>query len=86
LLPIDATHRLGRTLPPLPPPPIPQEARMRGHVSLDGALLTLLGIAGLSRRSRPRPPIPASRPIRRIGRNERCPCGSGIKFKRCCGR
>jgi uncharacterized protein YecA (UPF0149 family) len=59
---------------------------MRGHVSLEGALLTLLGIAGLSRRSRPRPPIPASRLIRRIGRNERCPCGSGIKFKRCCGR
>lgn len=22
---------------------------------------------------------------RRIGRNERCPCGSGKKFKRCCG-
>lgn len=21
----------------------------------------------------------------RIGRNERCPCGSGRKFKRCCG-
>ena len=23
---------------------------------------------------------------RKIGRNERCPCGSGIKFKRCCGK
>lgn len=23
---------------------------------------------------------------RRIGRNERCPCGSGKKFKKCCGR
>ena len=22
----------------------------------------------------------------RIGRNELCPCGSGKKFKRCCGR
>lgn len=21
----------------------------------------------------------------RVGRNDRCPCGSGIKFKRCCG-
>ena len=21
-----------------------------------------------------------------IGRNDRCPCGSGKKFKRCCGR
>ncbi len=28
-------------------------------------------------------------PIRRavhVGRNEPCPCGSGRKFKRCCGR
>jgi SEC-C motif-containing protein len=23
---------------------------------------------------------------RRIGRNEPCPCGSGAKFKRCCGK
>jgi hypothetical protein len=22
----------------------------------------------------------------RVGRNDRCPCGSGVKFKRCCGR
>jgi hypothetical protein len=22
---------------------------------------------------------------RKVGRNDRCPCGSGIKFKRCCG-
>ena len=24
-------------------------------------------------------------PARRVGRNERCPCGSGRKFKHCCG-
>lgn len=29
-------------------------------------------------------PLP-SRNVR-IGRNENCPCGSGLKFKRCCGR
>jgi hypothetical protein len=23
---------------------------------------------------------------RKVGRNDKCPCGSGIKFKRCCGR
>ncbi len=23
-------------------------------------------------------------PRRKIGRNERCPCGSGVKYKRCC--
>jgi uncharacterized protein YecA (UPF0149 family) len=22
----------------------------------------------------------------RVGRNESCPCGSGKKFKKCCGR
>jgi len=33
--------------------------------------------------------VPASgqaAPTRRIGRNEACPCGSGAKFKRCCGK
>lgn len=24
--------------------------------------------------------------VRRIGRNDPCPCGSGVKFKKCCGR
>lgn len=24
-------------------------------------------------------------PKKKVGRNERCPCGSGRKFKRCCG-
>ncbi len=23
---------------------------------------------------------------RKIGRNERCPCGSGVKYKKCCGK
>jgi len=23
---------------------------------------------------------------RKIGRNETCPCGSGVKFKKCCGK
>ena len=30
----------------------------------------------------PRPPESQ----RRVGRNDRCPCGSGKKFKVCCGR
>jgi uncharacterized protein YecA (UPF0149 family) len=30
---------------------------------------------------------PRSEPVRstKVGRNEPCPCGSGKKFKRCCG-
>lgn len=26
------------------------------------------------------------RETRRLGRNDPCPCGSGLKFKKCCGR
>ncbi len=29
------------------------------------------------------PPLPVSSP--KTGRNESCPCGSGIKYKNCCG-
>jgi hypothetical protein len=29
---------------------------------------------------------PANAPQRKIGRNEPCPCGSGKKYKRCCGK
>lgn len=38
----------------------------------------------------PQPATPANEPIRhfepRVGRNDPCPCGSGKKFKKCCGR
>ena len=30
--------------------------------------------------------LPKRRPIARTGRNEPCPCGSGKKYKQCCGR
>jgi preprotein translocase subunit SecA len=29
---------------------------------------------------------PARRELPKVGRNEPCPCGSGKKFKNCCGR
>jgi preprotein translocase subunit SecA len=40
---------------------------------------------------RPQPEMPGSaRPVQRqapkVGRNDPCPCGSGKKYKRCCGR
>jgi uncharacterized protein YecA (UPF0149 family) len=31
-------------------------------------------------------PAPLSEPVPTVGRNDRCPCGSGMKFKKCCGR
>ena len=33
-----------------------------------------------------KPQQPYRRPRKKIGRNDPCPCGSGKKFKRCCGR
>ena len=29
---------------------------------------------------------PMQRKVDKVGRNEPCPCGSGLKYKRCCGR
>ena len=31
-------------------------------------------------------PAPGDPEVRHVGRNEPCPCGSGKKFKTCCGR
>ena len=30
-------------------------------------------------------PKPVQRQVEKVGRNEPCPCGSGKKFKKCCG-
>lgn len=30
--------------------------------------------------------LSASAPMKKVGRNEQCPCGSGKKFKKCCGQ
>jgi uncharacterized protein len=41
----------------------------------------------LSRRVPPPPPPPEqTAQERRVGRNDPCPCGSGKKYKKCCGR
>jgi preprotein translocase subunit SecA len=29
---------------------------------------------------------PAQRQAKKVGRNDPCPCGSGKKYKKCCGR
>jgi len=34
---------------------------------------------------RPKPAVPASAATGVVGRNEPCPCGSGKKYKKCCG-
>ena len=40
--------------------------------------------AGASGRSPSFPFVPARNPLRKVGRNDPCPCGSGKKFKKCC--
>ncbi len=32
------------------------------------------------------PAAPVRNPLREVGRNDPCPCGSGSKFKKCHGR
>ena len=31
-------------------------------------------------------PKPTTRQVNKVGRNELCPCGSGKKYKKCCGK
>lgn len=40
----------------------------------------------MARRSRSAPKTSPIRGRKKIGRNQQCPCGSGKKFKKCCGR
>jgi uncharacterized protein len=53
----------------------------------DRAVDEIAAVAVALYRARPadaRPPTPALPPAK-AGRNDPCPCGSGAKFKRCCG-
>ncbi|HEV8324115.1 MAG TPA: SEC-C metal-binding domain-containing protein [Myxococcota bacterium] len=75
------------------------QLRVRGHVASGGpdfealvpAQLVALGppTAPADRRrfaaERPSAPPAAPPSAARVGRNEPCPCGSGKKYKRCCG-
>ena len=42
----------------------------------------------LARQAGPQPAVkePTKREVEKVGRNDDCPCGSGKKFKRCCGQ
>jgi hypothetical protein len=58
------------------------------HVERNPAILAEGPLAGLDLGEEPEPPVTA--PIRKtgepVGRNDPCPCGSGKKYKKCCGR
>ncbi len=55
------------------------------QVAPDGSLESLMNAIGMNES-----PAPASAPIRsagpKVGRNDPCPCGSGKKYKNCCGK
>ena len=42
----------------------------------------------LARQGGPKPAIqaPSKRDVDKVGRNDECPCGSGKKYKKCCGQ
>ena len=43
-------------------------------------------VAVATNRGQAAPPQPVRREGKKIGRNDPCPCGSGKKYKKCCGR
>ena len=51
-----------------------------------GAPSPSMGPQGPGGESQPAGPTPARKSGPKVGRNEPCPCGSGKKYKKCCGR
>ncbi len=69
-----------------PEPDEPEEEMPQGPAQ--GSLEALLGSMGM-REAPPTPPPAPATPIQagtKVGRNDACPCGSGKKYKNCCGR
>ena len=63
------------------------QQKLSGGESPDGAA----GVRPPSRAAAPEQgelkiELPVRRDVPKVGRNEPCPCGSGKKFKACCGR
>jgi len=57
--------------------------RRKTQVNFGGAGLTLSELSHVAGMLRETPLTPVTR--QKVGRNEPCPCGSGKKFKKCCG-
>ena len=58
-------------------------AQQEGAAEYGGALPPESAIAAGGQSQAPRQPVTAGP---KVGRNDPCPCGSGQKYKRCCGR
>jgi uncharacterized protein len=61
-----------------------EERLEQSAAEIPRAILLLRKIAKLKAKGNSAPRVPARQP--KIGRNDPCPCGSGLKYKRCCGR
>jgi tetratricopeptide (TPR) repeat protein len=57
--------------------------RQKTKVNFGGAGLPLSELSNVAGMLREAPTTPVTR--QKVGRNEPCPCGSGKKFKKCCG-
>jgi tetratricopeptide (TPR) repeat protein len=57
--------------------------RQKTQVNFGGAGLPLSELSNVAGMLRETPPMPV--PRQKVGRNEPCPCGSGKKYKKCCG-
>ncbi|MFC1960201.1 DUF1186 domain-containing protein, partial [Chloroflexota bacterium] len=56
------------------------------HTFIDDTIKELEGWACFRPPKQPQVANPVVRKKRKVGRNEPCPCGSGQKYKRCCGK
>ena len=65
----------GQTFGPESQPPQPQQRPAQTSGSPEG-----------QEDDGPKITIPLKREVPKVGRNEPCPCGSGKKYKQCCGR
>ncbi len=73
---------------PAPQPPPQQQPAEKPKSAMDVFASMMSQVSGREVRVVKQPPraMPGGAPGAKIGRNDPCPCGSGKKFKNCCGR
>jgi preprotein translocase subunit SecA len=62
-----------------------RQARLERMMQFNHAEAPTLAGSAVSAPAEPESAVPFQREVRKIGRNEACPCGSGRKFKQCHG-
>ena len=63
-----------------------QKVERKQTVKITGEGLKTAGKATALNKSQTAPNTPIKNEGKQIGRNEPCPCGSGKKYKNCCGK